>query len=678
MSPSSTVGSALSVLTTSGETGSRLAFGCDYNPEQWDPAVWAEDIRLMREAGVTIVAINVFGWAQIQPGPDVFDFSGLDAIIGLLHGAGIGINLGTGTASPPPWLSTRHPEILPVDADGIRAWPGGRQAYCPSSPVFRAAAERLATEVATRYGSHPAVQLWHVSNELGCHNAHCYCDVSAGAFRDWLRARYETLDGLNAAWGTAFWSQRYGAWEEVLPPRRTLSAGNPTQALDFARFSSDEVLECYRVEERVLRRLTTVPVTTNFMVTAHIRTQDYWQWAPHMDVIANDHYLDHRLPDPHQELSFAADTTRGLAEGGPWLLMEQATGAVNWQPRNIAKTPGELMRNTFAHVARGADGVCFFQWRASAQGTEKFHSALLPHAGTDSRKWQEVLELSRALGSVRELAGTRVVAEAALIFSWEAWWATDLDSHPSEELRYLEQTHAMYRALWEAGITVDVVKPGADLSGYRLVVVPSLYLVRDAEAKAVTDFVADGGTAVITFFSGIVDEDDRVRLGGYPGAFTTLLGLHVDEFFPLAAGGSVALDDGATGTMWSENIVPGTAEVLVAFEDGPLPGSPAVTRNAFGRGSAWYVGTAVDRPHLSGLLVRAAQEAGVAIPADHADGVESVLRRGPDADDRFYINHTDAARTVGAAGLELLTGAAVDGMELPPGAVRVVKTRREN
>ncbi|MGH1523798.1 beta-galactosidase [Leifsonia sp. L25] len=289
-----------------------------------------------------------------------------------------------------------------------------------------------------------------------------------------------------------------------------------------------------------------------------------------------------------------------------------------------------------------------------------------------------MLELSRALGSVRELAGTRVVAEAALIFSWEAWWATDLDSHPSEELRYLEQTHAMYRALWEAGITVDVVKPGADLSGYRLVVVPSLYLVRDAEAKAVTDFVADGGTAVITFFSGIVDEDDRVRLGGYPGAFTTLLGLHVDEFFPLAAGGSVALDDGATGTMWSENIVPGTAEVLVAFEDGPLPGSPAVTRNAFGRGSAWYVGTAVDRPHLSGLLVRAAQEAGVAIPADHADGVESVLRRGPDADYRFYINHTDAARTVGAAGLELLTGAAVDGMELPPGAVRVVKTRREN
>lgn len=674
MSSISTVESALAALTTAPEAGARLAFGCDYNPEQWDAAVWAEDIRLMREAGVTLVAINVFGWARIQPGPDTFDFSDLDTIIAMLHAAGIGVNLGTGTASPPPWLSTRHPEILPVDADGVRAWPGGRQAYCPSSPVFRAAAERLATEVATRYGSHPAVRLWHVSNELGCHNAHCYCDVSAAAFRDWLRAKYETVDAVNRAWGTAFWSQRYGAWEEILPPRHTLSAGNPAQALDFARFSSDEVLECYRVEERVLRRLSDVPVTTNFMVTAHIRTQDYWTWAPHMDLIANDHYLDHRLPDPHQELSFAADATRGLADGAPWLLMEQATGAVNWQPRNIAKVPGELLRNSLAHVARGADGICFFQWRASAQGTEKFHSALLPHAGTDSTTWREVLDLSRTLGSLRELVGSRVVAEVALVFSWEAWWATDLDSHPSQEVRYLEQVHAVYRALWEAGITVDVVRPGADLSGYRVAVVPSLYLVRDAEAQVITDFVAAGGTAVVTYFSGIVDEDDRVRLGGYPGAFTDLLGLRIDEFLPLATDAAVVLDDGATASVWSERIQPRGAEVIASFRNGPLPGSPAITRNAFGSGVAWYVGTTLEKPKLSALLRRAAAEAGVEPPTGHAPGIETVLRRGADADYRFFINHTDDPQFVAAAGLELVTGVAVDGMELPAGAVRVLKT----
>ncbi len=649
-----------------------LVLGCDYNPEQWDPAVWEEDVRLMTEAGVSLVAINVFGWAQIQPAADRFDFSGLDRIIELLHEAGIGINLGTGTASPPPWLSARHPEILPVSADGLRAWPGGRQAYCPSSPVFREAAARLVTEVATRYGSHPAVRLWHVSNELGCHNALCYCDVSAEAFRGWLRAKYETLDALNAAWGTAFWSQRYGAWEEILPPRRTLSSGNPGQALDFARFSSDEVLECFLVEERILRELSTIPVTTNFMATAHIRTQDYWQWAPHMDLIANDHYLDHRLPVPHQELALAGDITRGLAGGRPWLLMEQSTGAVNWQPRNLSKAPGELLRNSLTHVARGADGICFFQWRASVQGTEKFHSALLPHAGTESRTWREVLELSRALQSIKEVVGTEVVADVALIFSWEAWWATDLDSHPSEDVRYLDQVHALYRALWEAGVTVDIVAPGADLSGYRLAVVPSLYLVRDAEAAAVSAFVEAGGTAVVTFFSGIVDENDRVRTGGYPGAFRDLLGVRADEFFPLAAGGRVALDDGSTGRLWTESIEPTGSEVVASFTDGPLPGRPAITRNRFGGGTAWYLGTALDGEHLRVLLTEIAAEAGVTVST--TPGVERVLRRGEHGDFHFIINHTATDHTVALDGYELVTAQPVaESLTIPAGAVRVVR-----
>ncbi|WP_285115583.1 beta-galactosidase [Leifsonia sp. fls2-241-R2A-40a] len=672
-----TVRSALEGLTTDvDESGSRFVFGCDYNPEQWDRSVWEEDIRLMVESGVSLVAINVFGWAQLQPNPDEFDFSALDDIIGLLHGAGIGINLGTGTSSPPPWLSTLHPEILPVSQEGLRAWPGGRQAYCPSSPVFRAAAERLVTAVATRYGSHPAVRLWHVSNELGCHNALCYCDVSADAFRRWLEQKYGTVEALNRAWGTAFWSQHYGAWEEILPPRRTLSSGNPAQALDFSRFSSDEVLECYLIEERILRRLSDVPVTTNFMVTSHIRTQDYWQWAPLVDVVANDHYLDHRLPVPHQELSFSADGTRGLAGGRPWMLMEQSTGAVNWQPRNIAKQPGELIRNSLAHVARGADAICFFQWRASAQGTEKFHSALLPHAGTDSRKWHEVLELSRTLDAIREVVGTEVVAEVAMVFSWETWWATDLDSHPSEEVRYLDQVHKIYRALWEAGITVDLVAPGADLSRYRMVVVPSLYLVRDHEAATISDFAAAGGTVVVTYFSGIVDEDDRVRLGGYPGAFTELLGLRTEEFFPLPEGAQTRLDNGATASIWTERIQTTTADTVSSFLDAPLPGEPALTVNEFGSGRAWYLGTDLDHDHLWELLEQAALGAGVTVPPAHVTGIESVLRRGPEADYRFFINHTGLPHTHTISGHELITDQPVTSLEIPAGAVRVVRTER--
>ena len=465
--------------------GRGLVFGCDYNPEQWDRSVWPDDVRLMRQAGIGLVAINIFGWSSINPAPGVWDFSALDEIIELLHAAGIRINLGTGTASPAPWLTARHPEILPVGEDGTVFHQGGRQGYCPSSPLFRDYAAEVVTRVVERYGNHPAVSLWHVSNELGCHNALCYCDTSAEAFRGWLRDRYDDIDALNRAWGTTFWSQRYSDFDDVRVPAQALSLRNPGQILDFQRFSSDEQLALYRAEAEILREHSEVPVTTNFMVTAHIRNLDYWSWAGEMDLIANDHYLDRRLDDARGELSFAADLTRGLAQGAPWLLMETSTGAVNWQPYNLAKAPGELQRNIAAHVARGADGICFFQWRASTQGAEKYHTALVPHAGEDSDQWREVVELGGLLDRLGDVAGTRVAADAALFFSWESWWATENEGRPSEGLAYLGQVHAAHAALADAGVTTDVVRPGADLDGYRLLVVPALHLISDADAAAI-------------------------------------------------------------------------------------------------------------------------------------------------------------------------------------------------
>ncbi len=335
--------------------------------------------------------------------------------------------------------------------------------------------------------------MWHVSNELGCHNALCYCDASAVAFRSWLEARYGSLAELNAAWGTSFWSQRYSAWDQILPPMAALSLRNPGQLLDFQRFSSDQQLELYRAEAEIIRLRSAAPVTTNFMVTAHIRALDYFSWAGEMDVIANDHYLDRRLADPIAELSFAADLTRGLAAGTPWLLMETSTGAVNWQPHNLAKGEGELLRNVVSHVARGADGICFFQWRASAQGAEKFHSALLPHAGTETAQWRSVLEVGRTLRDLQPIAGTRVASDAAVLFDWESWWALENEGRPSEDLRYLDQVHAAHAALTAAGVSTDVVSADADLSAYRLVVVPALHLVRDADADRLARFVEAGG-----------------------------------------------------------------------------------------------------------------------------------------------------------------------------------------
>lgn len=647
-----------------------IAYGGDYNPEQWPEEVWPEDVRLMQQAGVTMVTVGVFSWALLEPREGTYEFGWLDRVLDLLHAGGIAVDLATATASPPPWFSRAHPETLPVTADGTRLWPGSRQAYCPSSPVFRAATAALARRLGERYAGHPALAMWHVGNEYGAHVARCWCDVSAQAFRGWLAERYGDVATLNAAWGTAFWSQRYGSLDEVLPPRSTPAQANPGQLLDFARFSSDELLACYTAERDVLREVSPgVPVTTNFMVPM-VEAVDLHRWSGEVDVVANDHYLQAADPQAHVELSLGGDVCRGLSGGAPWLLMEHSTSAVNWQPRNVAKQPGQLRRNSLAHVARGADGVLFFQWRASRAGAERWHSALLPHAGTDSRTWREVVRLGEDLQALAEVEGSRVHADVALLWDWECWWATGDGSLPSEDVTFLDGVRRWYAALWDRGVTVDAVHPSADLSGYRLVLAPSLYLVADGPAAAVEAYVRGGGHLAVGYFSGLVDEHDRVRPGPCPGAFRQVLGLRTEELFPLREGEVVPLTGGGTATVWSELVHPEGAEVVDTFAGGPVPGGPAVTRHAHGGGVAWYVATRPDEASLAALLARVCDEAGAAPVADVPPGVEAV-RRGRHL---FVVNHTDRDVAVAATGTEVLSGAAVSGtLTVPAGDVAVVR-----
>ncbi len=644
-----------------------IAMGCDYNPEQWPREVWPEDVALMQEAGVGFVTLGVFSWALLEPEPGRYDFGWFDDVLELLHAGGIAVDMATATASPPPWLTAAHPAILPVDVEGRTLWPGSRQSFCPSSPVFREHALRLVAAMARRYGEHPAVRLWHVSNELGCHIRQCFCDVSAAAFRVWLEARYGDVAALNEAWGTAFWSQHYREFAEVLPPRITPSYANPTQQLDFARFSSDALLSYYCAERDVLRAISPdVPVTTNLMISAGGDVVDNFAWAEHLDVLAQDYYLDHRNADPWAAQAFSDDLTRGASGGAPWLLMESSTSAVNWQPVNIAKRPGELLADSLRHVARGADAVAFFQWRASKAGGEKFHSGLVPHAGRDSARFREVVELGSALQRIGEVAGSPVAADVAMLWDWSAMWACDLDSHPSEQLRYADAPQRWHAALTDLGATVDVVPPDADLSSYRLVVVPTLYSCTDAAAANVAAYVRGGGSALVTYFSGITDEHDHIRLGGYPGAFRELLGIRTEEFAPLLPGDTVTLDNGWSADLWTEHLTAGDAEVIARLPDG----TPAVTRNSVGAGSAWYVATRLDEAATAQLAERLAVGAGVIREQGARQGVE-VVRRGRFV---FVLNRTDTEASVPVTGTDLLTGSPTDGVaKVAPGGVAVVR-----
>ncbi len=648
----------------------RLAFGADYNPEQWPRKVWDDDVRAMRAAGVNIVSLGIFSWAWLEPEEGCYDFGWLDEVIGLLHAGGIAVDLATATASPPPWLTTRHPEILPVDRLGNTIWPGARQHWRPTSPVFRQHALRLVRVIAQRYADHPALAAWHVSNELGCHNVYDYSDDAARAFRDWLRERYGTVDALNGAWGTAFWSQRYSDWAQILPPRLTASHPNPTQQLDFKRFSSDALRDYLRAERDILRDLTPdVPVTTNFMVMGETAGMNYAEWASEVDFVSNDHYV---LPGPQalDELSFSANLTGGLAGGRPWFLMEHSTSAVNWQPINLAKRDGELARDSLTHVAHGADAVCFFQWRQSAAGAEKYHSAMVPHAGEDSAVFRAVTGLGRDLASLAPVAGSaRRPSRAAIVFDWTSWWASEQDSHPSSRLRYRQEALDWYSAFLDLGIRVDVIPVTAALDDYDLVVAPMLHVVPATVASTLHTYVAGGGHLVTTYFSGVVDEHDHVWLGGYPGAMRELLGIRIEEFGPLLSGDSVALDDGTVGTLWTDRIdVTGVdVAVLASYKTGEHAGRPAITRRTIGAGSAAYVSTRLGPTGLRPLLAGLAGAAGVT--SELPDALRGRVELAVRGDFWFLINRTD--EPVELSGLEgdALLGPARAGTLAPRGVI---------
>ena len=645
----------------------KIRYGGDYNPEQWPQEVWDEDHRLFTRAGIDTLTVGVFTWSVTQPGPDTYDFTVLDRILDRAAAERRRVCLATGTAALPPWLARRHPEVNRTDFEGRRHRYGQRHNFCPSSPAYREHATALASRLAERYADHPALLAWHINNEYG---GACYCDLCAGAFREWLRDRHGTLDALNDAWWTTFWSHRYTDWDQIEPPSAlTEHWRGPDHTafqgitLDWFRFTTDALLGCFLAEKEVIRAHDPdTPVTTNFM--GLFRPLDYHRWAPHLDFASWDNYPP--LDAPPTRPALAHDLMRGLKDGAPFWLMEQTPSTTACRDVNPLRRPGELRLATFQAIAHGADATLYFQMRASRGACEKYHGAVIGHAGRDdTRVFREVAELGRELEALgARTLGARTPARTALLFDWDSWWALEISDGPSRLVKYPDVVHAYYRAAREAGADLDVIPQTADLTGYDVVLAPALHLVKGDLATRLEAVAARGGTVLATFLSGRADEHDRAFLTDVPGPLAPLLGIRVDEWDARPPEFAQTVPGlGAQARLVFEIVLPRGAETVATYGTDFYAGTPAVTRNRFGSGEAWYVATALDQPGVGQVVRRILTRHDLLGPyADHP-AVETATRVAPDGTRLlFLLNHAPepARLTAHATATDLLTGKRVD------------------
>ena len=667
-------------------------YGGDYNPEQWPDTIRVEDITLMGQAHWNVATLPVFGWVTLQPSEDTWNFDWLDTTLDRMAKAGIKACLATATASVPAWVTQQYPDILTCDEAGNRRHHGGRHIFCPNSPNFRRLSTALARKIAERYKDHPALLLWHVSNEYG---NYCWCPQCADAFRVWLRAKYNSLETLNDTYYTTFWGHTFTDWAQIEPPYSNGERVIQALRLDWHRFQSESLLACFKAEAAVLREVTPgVPITTNLM--GSFFPLNYREWAKELDIVSWDNYPYPNAPP--SDVAFAHALMRGLKEGQPFLLMEQSPSQQNWQPYNWLKTPGLLRLQSLQAVAQGADSVMYFQWRRGRAGIEKLHGAVVEHPGrADTRVFREVAEIGADLARLGgAILGGRTPSRVALLWDWENWWGLRFSSGPSKDVDYLAQCRAYWAALWAAGVSTEIVAPDADLSRFDVIVAPMLTLLRTTDAERIAAQVHSGGaTLLATCFTGVVDENDAAHNGGAPGPLRDVLGLWVEEtdalpadktnglrfpdaFGPLAAGTTFK------ASLLCDRVRLENATAVAVYTDDFYAGEPALTVNGHGKGRAYYLATHPDAAGIAAIVGAVCAEKGIVSPlaggAKPPTGVEVTVRVSPDGSELLYLlNHAGEAVAVPVGDgpfTDLLTGDTI--RQSAPLAVRGVRILRRS
>ncbi|MFC4401815.1 beta-galactosidase [Gracilibacillus xinjiangensis] len=635
----------------------KIWYGGDYNPEQWDESTWSEDQRMFKLAGIDVATINVFSWALNQPDETTYDFTWLDNTIERLYKDEIFVCLATSTGAHPAWMAKRYPDVRRVDFEGRKKEFGGRHNSCPNSPAYQKYAERMADKLGERYKHHPAVLVWHVSNEYG---GYCYCENCQKAFLVWLKNKYRTLNAVNAAWNTSFWGHTFYEWDEIVVPSglsEEWQGGTNTNfqglSLDYRRFQSDSLLEVFKLERNALKKHTPdIPVTTNLM--GLYPELDYFKWGKEMDVISWDNYPS--IDTPVSMTAMTHDLMRGLRSGQPFMLMEQTPSQQNWQAYNALKRPGVMRLWSYQAIAHGADTVLFFQLRRSRGATEKYHGAVIEHVGNEhTRVFRESAQLGQELHHLGDkIIGSRVIAKVAIIFDWENRWAIQLSSGPSIALDYVKEVHKYYDAFYQNNIPVDMISVEEDLNQYDLVIAPVLYMVKTGHADRLKAFVRNGGTFVTTYFSGIVNENDLVTLGGYPGELRDLVGIWAEEIDALdpAHYNQIVFENpyGSLNGQYQCNILfdlihAEGAEVLATYGSDFYKGMPVLTKNRYGSGEAYYIASSPDESFVQDLISTICNEKGMKGEASSTGGVEVTARKKSDKQILFVLNHNEEKAT---------------------------------